>query len=74
MGDELAPAGKRLQVETRDAHGRADHKNRSAMRTWGLMLYASMLLFLSVGILFLNASIWKLNCSSEKVDKPLPQG
>ena len=37
-------------------------KNRFAMRTWGLMLYASMLLFLSVGILFSNASIWELNC------------
>ena len=24
----------------------AEEKNRSAMRTWGLMLYASMLLFL----------------------------
>ena len=27
MGDELAPAEKRLQVEARDADGRADHKN-----------------------------------------------
>ena len=31
------------------------------MRTWGLMLYAGMLLFLSVGILFSNASIWEFN-------------
>ena len=38
------------------------NKNRSAMRTWGLMLYASMLLFLSVGILFSNVSIWEFNC------------
>ena len=37
-------------------------KNRSAIRTWGLMLYASMLLFLSVGILFSNVSIWEFNC------------
>ena len=50
MGDEPAPAEKRLQVEVRDAHGRADHKNRSTMRTWGLMLYASMVLFLSVPV------------------------
>ena len=27
MGYELGHAEKRLQVEARDAHGRADHKN-----------------------------------------------
>ena len=37
-------------------------KNRSTMRTWGLMLYASMLLFISVGILFSNVSIWEFDC------------
>ena len=39
-------------------------KNRSAMRTWGLMLFVNVLpvLLLSVGILFTNASVWEFNC------------
>ena len=42
----------------------AKTKNRSAMRTWGLMLFVNVLpvLLLSVGILFTNASVWEFNC------------
>ena len=37
-------------------------KNTSAVRTWGFMLYANMLLLLSVGVIFSNVSIWEFNC------------
>ena len=41
------------------------------MRTWGLMLCASMLLFPSVGILFQMLVSASLIATSEKVDNPL---